>query len=126
MDMEVSIFKGHEMKKHNQEITGIDIPLPKDKSWQFPAKLVAALLVIGALLWAGGEIRPNHPELPANQQCIESNQAVKEAAKVFSSQLVAAIDGVDAPAPDLAKVKSASVACVENQGQTTVKVEATK
>jgi hypothetical protein len=126
MDMEVPSFKGHEMRKQTKEITGIDIPLPKDRSWHFPAKAVAVVLVVGVLLWAGGEIRPVHPKLPANQSCLESNQAVKEAAKAFSSQLVAAIDGVDAPAPDLSKVKSASVACVENQGHTTVNVEVAK
>lgn len=114
------------MKKKEKEILGIDVPLPKDRSWQFPAKMVGYLFVIGVLLWAGGEIRPNHPKLPANQQCIESNKAVKQAAKDFSSQLVAAIDGQDAPAPDLSGVKSASIACVENQGQTTVKVEVQK
>jgi hypothetical protein len=113
------------MRKDNEQL-GIDVPLAKDRSWHFPAKALAVVLVVGVLLWAGGEIRPDNPELPANQQCIESNRAVKEAAKTFSVQLVAALEGQDAPAPDLSAVKSASQACVDTQDQVTVKVEATK
>lgn len=122
--MDVPRSKGTKIMKKESELLGIDVPLAKDRSWHFPAKALAVVLVVGVLLWAGGEIRPDDPELPANQQCIESNRAVKEAAKTFSVQLVAALEGQDAPAPDLSAVKSASQACVDTQDQVTVKVEA--
>lgn len=104
----------------------IDFELPKDRSWQFPAKAFALFVFVAVIFWAGHNFQQPKDKLPANQQCIESNKAVKQAAKDFSVQLVAAIDGQDAPAPDLSAVKSASVACVENQGQTTVNVEVAK
>jgi hypothetical protein len=104
----------------------IDVPLSKDRSWHFPAKTLAVFVVLGAAFWAGHSFQPVKPELPANAQCIASNQATKDAAKVFSVQLVAALDGVDAPAPDLSKVKTASLECKATKDEVTVKVEAAK
>lgn len=114
------------MKQKYSEPLGIDVPLGKDKSWQFPAKAAGIVIAAGAIFFGGYIFHSPTPELPANQQCIEANQAVKQAAKDFSTQLVAALDGQDAPAPDLGKVKATSKECVDTQDQVTVKVEAQK
>jgi hypothetical protein len=102
----------------------IDFPLPKKRLPKYVATAVASIAIGGAFMYAGAQLGSymNPPKLPANQQCIASQQAVKEAAKTFSDQLVAAIDGADAPAPDLAKVKTASQECVETSGEVTVAV----
>ena len=109
-----------------KEQLGIDIPLAKDRSWHFPAKFVAYFTAIVVVFGAGYVFHEPKPQLPANQQCIASNQATKEAAKVFSAQLVAALDGVDAPAPDLEAVRVSALECKATKDQVTVKVEAAK
>ena len=108
------------------EPLGIDVPLPKDRSWQFLAKALGLFICVGLIFIAGHNFQQPKDKLPANAQCLASNQATKEAVKTFTVQLVAAIDGTDAPAPDLTKVKTASLECKATQGQVTVKVEATK
>lgn len=108
--------------------TDIDFALPKSKLPKYVGTAVALLAIAGMFMYAGARLNSymNPPKLPANQQCLASNQAVKEAAKTFSAQLVAAIDGTDAPAPDLTTVKTTAKECAETADQVTVKVEATK
>ena len=105
--------------------TQIDFELPKDSKPRWPKYLTVgaiAVATVGLIMYAGAMVYASTypPKLPGNTQCIASNQAVKEAAKTFSVQLVAAIDGVDAPAPDLSKVKTTSKECVETAGEVTV------
>jgi hypothetical protein len=109
-----------------KEELGIDIPLAKDRSWHFPAKALGLFIFVGVIFWAGHNFQQPKDKLPANQQCLQANQVTKEAAKTFASQLASALDGVDAPAPDLSKVKDASLECKATQDQVTVKVEAGK
>lgn len=122
--MEAFSFERDKMKKN----IDIDFPLPKKKLPKYVATAVGGIAIAGAFMFAGAQLHSymNPAVLPANQQCIESVQATKEAAKVFSAQLVAAIDGTDAPAPDLSKVKTATAGCKQSADQVTVKVEATK
>lgn len=103
----------------------IDFELPKDSKPKWPkyitmTALGVATIVFFMLAGAGLYAKMYPPKIPGNAQCIASNQAVKEAAKTFSVQLVAAIDGQDAPAPDLSTVKKTSQECVETQGETTI------
>lgn len=108
--------------------TEIDFALPKSKLPKYIGTAIALFAIAGMFMFAGAQLHAsmNPPKLPANQQCIASNQAVKEAAKTFSAQLVAAIDGTDAPAPDLTAVKTSAKECADTADQVTVKVEATK
>jgi hypothetical protein len=114
------------MKQKYSEPLGIDVPLGKDKSWHFPAKALGLFIFVGIIFWAGHNYQQPKPKLPANAQCLQANQATKEAAKTFATQLASAIDGIDAPAPDLKAVKNASLECKATQDQVTVKVEAAK
>lgn len=114
------------MKTKNMEPLGIDVPLSKDRSWHFPAKALGLFVFVGVIFWAGHNFQQPKPKLPANQACLQANQATKEAAKVFAVQLASAIDGVDTPAPDLSKVKTAALECKATADQVTVKVEAAK
>lgn len=102
----------------------IDVPLPKSRLPKYVGTAVAGIAIAGAFMFAGAQLHSymNPPKLPANQQCIASNQAVKEAAKTFSVQLVAAIDGADAPAPDLTTVKTTAKECHDTKNQVTVQV----
>lgn len=75
--------------------------------------VVLAGAIAIALMIAGGQITKAMypPKMPANQQCISSSDAGSKAAKVFADQLSAALIGKDAPAPDMAAVKTAANDC---------------
>ena len=97
----------------------IDFELPGSSRPRWPRHLIVASLgvfVVVMLMGAGARLHSymTPKPLPSNQQCLQANQAVKEAAKSFSVQLVAALDGQDAPAVDLSAVKNASVDCRAN------------
>lgn len=103
----------------------IDFELPKDSKPKWPKWLLmgaTGATIIGLFMYAGAMIYASTypPKLPANQSCIASNEAIKQAAKTFSAQLVSAIEGKDAPAPDLSAVKTTSKECVETQGEVTI------
>ena len=104
----------------------IDFPLPKKRLPKYVATAAVGILIAGMFMYAGAQLQTymNPPKLPGNQQCLNANQATKEAAETFSVQLVAALEGTDAPAPDMSKVKTASIECRDTAGQVTVSVEA--
>lgn len=105
----------------------IDFELPGTSKPRWPKYVTVAALgvfVAGTLMFSGAKLHAymEPKRLPSNQSCLQANQAVKDAAKQFSVQLVAAIDGQDAPAADLGAVKTASLDCKANVSRYEVQV----
>lgn len=89
--------------------------------------VLGGIIIVALLLLAGAKIheRMTPIPLPANAQCQATVDATKDGLQAFQVQMVAALDGKDAPAPDLSKVKNAVADCKANEGIYVVK-EATK
>lgn len=107
--------------------TQIDFPLegkdPRNYNWLY--KTIAVLIIAAGLVGLGAYLDKPAEKLPANAQCQNALDAAREGLKVSNAQISAALKGEDAPAPDLAAVKNAAVACKENKDIYQV-VEATK
>lgn len=94
----------------------IDFELPKDSKPRLPKHLgiaMAGVIVAGVLIFVGAKVneRMQPVRLPANQSCLQANNAAREGLKTFQAQIVAALDGQVADAPDLSAITNAVRDC---------------
>lgn len=91
-------------------------PKTSPRQRTFATVAISTLLVAAALIFLGMKIEDSRitPPLPSNQQCINATDSAATAVKTFNVQLSAALQGKDAPAPDLSQIKASAVACRQN------------
>ena len=104
----------------------LDIPLEEEttKNWKLLYGFLGGVVIVAVILFAGMKLDQamTPTPLPANAQCQASVDAVKQGIRTFQVQMLAALDGKDAPSPDISAVKAAVIDCKANEEIYSVKV----